>query len=89
MGFSGSTPHFAVARLNTNGSLDGSFGDNGKQSFDFDTNSFGNAVAIDYTGSLLTNPYFGTIVVAGIEGNIDPAAGVPARVITSNSPSLD
>ncbi len=50
---------FVLARYNADGSLDGSFGDGGKQTTDFGGHDFGNAVAVQADGK---------IVVAGTSG---------------------
>src|SRR5207302_8557348 len=56
---------FGVARLNRNGSPDSSFAGDGTESIGFGDDDFPNAVAIDYNGTPKTNPYYGTILVAG------------------------
>jgi uncharacterized delta-60 repeat protein len=56
---------FLVARFNTNGSLDDSFGDGGHRVIGFGSDEDAHAVAIDYTGTPATNSLYGTIVVAG------------------------
>jgi uncharacterized delta-60 repeat protein len=64
---------FAVVRLNSNGSRDTSFGDDGVQTVDFGFGSddFGKAVAIDYNGSPASNPNYGKIVIAGLSQSED------------------
>lgn len=64
-GFFATDIEFAVARLNTNGTLDNSFDDDGKNLIDFDHDATANAVTIDYTGTAATNPFFGGIVITG------------------------
>jgi uncharacterized delta-60 repeat protein len=65
---------FFVARLNTNGSTDTSFGPlvgtskslrAGKITVDFGGVDFANAMAIDYNDTASTNPDYGKIVVVG------------------------
>jgi uncharacterized delta-60 repeat protein len=75
---------FAIARYNTNGSLDTSFGTGGRKTFFFGSTNTGNEVA--YAGTIQTN---GQIVVAGLAytkgGDADFAL---ARVNTADG-SLD
>ena len=56
---------FAVARLNTNGSLDSSFDGDGKATVDFGDEEVAYGVAIDYSGTPETNPRYGGIVLVG------------------------
>lgn len=56
-----------VACLKDNGYTDSSFGDGGHQFLGFGDFEGAEALAIDNTGSSLTNPNFGTIVVVGEE----------------------
>ena len=60
---------FAIARLNTDGSLDGSFDGDGKKFIGFGQNEGANGVALDYSGTPATNPLYGTIVLAGRSWN--------------------
>lgn len=69
---------FVVARFNTNGSLDGSFGDSGRRFCGMGQFEFGQAMAIDYSGTAATNPRYGSIVVVGYQS---PAANVIDRKI--------
>lgn len=56
---------FAVVRLNSNGSFDGTFGFMGKTTVAMGGWETANAVTIDYTGTAATNPHFGKIILAG------------------------
>src|SRR5205807_5037914 len=59
-------PDLFVCRFNTNGSLDESFGNNsGGETVDFGDVEYGSAMAVDRNGTPKTNPYYGTIVIAG------------------------
>ncbi|HEX4792517.1 MAG TPA: DNRLRE domain-containing protein [Humisphaera sp.] len=60
---------FEIVRLNTDGSLDGGFGNSGKTQVNFGKSEDANAVALDYNGTPASNPDYGHIVVAG--GQID------------------
>ncbi len=57
---------FAIARFNSNGTLDTSFGSGGIRYAGFGDNDYGYAVAIDYL-SAPTSPLYGTIVIAGYQ----------------------
>jgi uncharacterized delta-60 repeat protein len=63
--FGWSDENMFLARFNANGSMDDSFGDDGKRFIDFGGQDFGNAIAIDYNGTAATNHRWGTIVIAG------------------------
>jgi uncharacterized delta-60 repeat protein len=54
-----------LVRLNTNGSLDKSFGSNGQDNIDLDENEDAEAIAIDYNGTASTNSDYGKIILAG------------------------
>jgi uncharacterized delta-60 repeat protein len=63
---------FAVARYLPNGKVDTTFGTpvlgglrTGKLSIGFGGHEYASSVAIDYNGTLFTNPHYGKIVVAG------------------------
>jgi uncharacterized delta-60 repeat protein len=71
LGMFGSDENFAVARLNPDGSLDRSFGNNGKRLVAFGDNEEASAVAIDYTGTAASNSNYGKIVIAGKRYNED------------------
>ena len=59
---------FLVARYNPDGSLDPTFGQGGIRLVGFGDDEFARALAIDYNGTPVTNPYWGTIAVAGRQG---------------------
>jgi uncharacterized delta-60 repeat protein len=65
--FSASNNDMAAVRYNANGTIDRSFGDNGKRLVGFGSDEFATSVAIDYNGTAATNPYYGTIVMAGYQ----------------------
>jgi uncharacterized delta-60 repeat protein len=65
--FSASNYDMAAVRYNANGTIDGSFGDNGKRLIGFGSDEFATSVAIDYNGTAATNPYYGTIVLGGYQ----------------------
>lgn len=65
--FSASNYDMAAVRYNTNGTIDRSFGDNGKRLIGFGSDEFATSVAIDYNGTAATNPYYGTIVLGGYQ----------------------
>ena len=56
---SGGLDDFAVARYNPNGSLDTSFSGDGKVTFDFGSDDFANAVAIQADGKIVVAGYTG------------------------------
>jgi uncharacterized delta-60 repeat protein len=62
---------FAVVRYNADGSPDASFNGDGIATFGFGGLDEANCVAIDTFGTPATNPYYGTIVVAGGEEAFD------------------
>lgn len=64
-GFTNGNDNFVLARLNTNGSLDASFGVSGKLNLDLGEDEDGEAIAINYNGTASTNPDYGKIVIAG------------------------
>ena len=74
---------FAIARLNTNGSLDTSFSGDGKVLVafgDFDAADMTSSVAIDRFGRIVVagiNTYLGAIIVARLQpdGTLDPSFG--------------
>jgi uncharacterized delta-60 repeat protein len=74
--------NFAVARLNTDGSLDGSFGNDGKMNVDFGQDEVVNAMQIDYNGTPASNPDYGRIVLAGLYNprNFDKEQAAIARI---------
>ena len=75
-------PDFAVARYNSNGSLDTSFGTGGKETTDFNSNyDYGTAVAIQSDGK---------IVVAGSSdaGYTDSRDFALSRYIVGNAPTV-
>jgi uncharacterized delta-60 repeat protein len=70
-GFSGPFGDFAIARYNTDGTLDTSFGTGGIVRTDFATNNdYANALILDYRNRL---------VVAGLSAALDDEVGVLAR----------
>jgi len=61
---------FAIARLNSNGSLDSSFNGGGTETEGFsNVDAYANAVTIDYSGTPSTNPHYGAILVSGYTQN--------------------
>src|SRR5439155_2508183 len=57
---------FVAARLNANGSLDNSFGNDGKLHVDFDQRiQEAETVLIDYNGNAGSNPNYGKIILVG------------------------
>ncbi len=54
-----------VVRLNTNGTVDSSFGSNGHALIGLGNDERANAVAVDYAGNTSNNPDYGKIVVVG------------------------
>ena len=76
--WNGSNYDFMIVRYNTNGSLDGTFSSDGKQSTDFASgNDFGNSVSIQGDGK---------IVVAGYTDNGSSSYFALARYNTDGSP---
>jgi uncharacterized delta-60 repeat protein len=55
----------AVAQFNSDGSLDESFGDDGKRNVDFGSDEHATALTLDFSGSAQTNPFYGSIVAVG------------------------
>jgi uncharacterized delta-60 repeat protein len=88
----GSTSHgsllpnenFAIARYNSDGSLDKSFGDLGERIVDLGDDDFAKAVAIDYNGTPASNPDYGSIVVGGNKTNNDSNASFAIARLTPN-----
>ncbi len=64
----------AMARLNSNGSVDKSFGKNGYTYIDQGNDELATAVAIDYNGSAASNSDYGKIVAAGVSTRTDGSA---------------
>ncbi len=62
--------NFAIARLNTDGSLDHSFDGDGKTNLDLGHDEDAEAVAIDYNGSASSNPDYGKIIVVGNQADL-------------------
>jgi uncharacterized delta-60 repeat protein len=83
---------FAVARYNTDGSLDNSFGDYGKVTTEIGTNSWAYAVAIQPDGKIVVagasngiynNSFTFTLVRYNANGTIDDSFGEKGIVMTS------
>src|SRR5206468_1805062 len=62
-----------IARLNSNGTLDTSFADDGINILDINQNDVGNSLAINYNGSS-SNSTFGEILMTGSTGTFDAPA---------------
>lgn len=63
-----SNSDFLVARLNSDGTNDGSFGNHGSQGYravGFGGDEDGTSIALDLQGDAAHNPFYGSIVVAG------------------------
>jgi len=65
--FSADNYDMAAVRYNADGTIDHSFGDDGKRLVGFGSDEFATSVAIDYNGTPANNPYYGTIVLAGYQ----------------------
>lgn len=76
--FNGKDYDFAVVRYNTNGSLDNSFNQNGKQITDFGADDIANSIFIEPDGKIL---------VAGTSGTVNGQFAV-ARYNKNGSPDL-
>ena len=70
---------FAVARLNSNGSNDSSFGSGGIKYIGFGSQDGALSVAIDTYGTPSTNPRYGYITLAGYQNN---ATNIPGTNFT-------
>lgn len=84
-------PHFAVARLNPDGSLDGAFGDGGLLTTPIGAKSAARGVALGVDGTILVGGYSSTITGAGgwgtlvrynPDGSLDPTFNDDDRVPT-------
>jgi uncharacterized delta-60 repeat protein len=75
--------HFAVGRLNSNGSMDTSFNGGGTKTYDLGQDAAANAVTIDYSGNRLKNYHYGSIIVAGYLENGFPSKFAAVRITTS------
>ena len=63
---------FEIRRYNADGTVDSAFGSGGLVTLDFGPGvDNGRAVAIDSSGTPLSNPSYGSIVVAGASGSVD------------------
>ncbi|MGH7175927.1 MAG: delta-60 repeat domain-containing protein, partial [Tepidisphaeraceae bacterium] len=84
---------FAVARLHANGSPDLTFNLSGKRIIGLGGQDEANAVAIDYSGTQATNPYFGSILVGGESirnsGNTGRFAAVRLNIVGGFINSFD
>ena len=88
---SGTVNDFAVARYNTNGTLDNTFGSLGKTTTDFaGTDDFGNSVAIQSDGKIVVAGSSGTSTMANFaiarylsNGALDNTFGTSGKVITN------
>jgi uncharacterized delta-60 repeat protein len=81
--------NFAVARLNSDGSLDGSFGNDGKINVDFGQDEDVQAMQIDYNGTPASNPDYGRIVLAGFYNPDDPTKEQAAVARINSNGDLD
>ena len=82
----GNNDDFAVARLNPDGKLDGTFNGGGKKTIDFDDQETVHGVAIDYSGTKPSNPNYGKIVLVGeTQGHESDPAFAIARVNTDGT----
>ena len=91
-GWSGSTPpdlNFALVRYNRDGSLDASFGTDGKATTDFGSNDVAGDVAIQTDGKLVAvgwsgEPEFADFALARYEpdGSLDPSFDTDGKVTT-------
>jgi len=61
----GDNQDFGIARLTSTGAPDGSFDGDGYKKLGFGADEYAAAVAIDYNGTPATNPFYGSVVVAG------------------------
>jgi uncharacterized delta-60 repeat protein len=82
--------NFAVARYNADGSLDASFGGDGRVTTDFGTRlDAGSAVAVQPDGRIvvvgITLPFHGEFALAryNVDGSLDASFGVGGKVTTS------
>jgi uncharacterized delta-60 repeat protein len=73
--------NFAVARLNPNGSLDGSFDFDGRRQIGFGSDDFAQSVAIDPTGK--------KIIVAGFSGNSSSSSRIAVASLNLRDGSRD
>lgn len=86
---------FALTRLNTNGSLDTSFGDNGRVITDFDANAInegafsavmlpdGKIIAAGYVSLISPGPGFFALARYNTDGSLDTTFGNAGKVLTS------
>jgi uncharacterized delta-60 repeat protein len=81
-----SNDDFALARLNPDGSFDGSFDGDGKRLIGFGFNEQVLSIATDYNGTPATNPHYGKIIAVGGTDAITPSL-VVARL--NDDGSLD
>ncbi len=94
-GWEGVIPYMAVARYNTDGSLDQSFGEGGKASIKFNAYSQANAVALQQNGKIVITGYKsytdGNYVIARLleNGTLDPAFGNNGITITDIGTTAD
>jgi uncharacterized delta-60 repeat protein/uncharacterized repeat protein (TIGR01451 family) len=81
---------FALARYNNDGSLDTSFGSNGKVTTDFGTNDTGEAVIIQLDSKIIVAGYSGlsdnydfALARYNSDGTLDPSFGTSGKVVTN------
>jgi len=80
-----SADDFAVARYNTDGSLDMSFGDDGQVTTDFGGSDFGNAVVLQKDGKIVVAGSSAddfAVVRYNTDGSLDSTFGTGGKVIT-------
>lgn len=76
-----SDPELSIMRFNGDGSLDVGFGFLGRTSSDFGAPN-APVVTFDYNGTAASNPYYGSIVIAGTDGyDFGPDSSAEAVVI--------
>lgn len=85
--FNGTNNSFAVARYYPNGTLDKSFGNNGRQITDFGNNAYATAVALQSNGKILVAGNLTSnfcIVRYNNDGNLDSSFNGNGKVIVSS-----
>jgi uncharacterized delta-60 repeat protein/LPXTG-motif cell wall-anchored protein len=85
---------FAIARFNTNGTLDNSFGAGGKTTTDLGIHDRGNSVAVQTDGKIVVAGHSGTanrnelaVVRYNADGTLDNSFGTGGKVIIANESS--
>jgi uncharacterized delta-60 repeat protein/LPXTG-motif cell wall-anchored protein len=85
---------FAIARFDTNGTLDNSFGTGGKTTTDLGIHDWGNSVAVQTDGKIVLAGYSGTahrnelaVVRYNIDGTLDNTFGTGGKVTIANESS--